>query len=221
MNYNKKFKIIIVGDTNTGKTTFIRNYLNYDIRYLSTTIALEYYFTEKYYFGSLIKINFCDISGNKNYFNISKNYLSNTDGIIMIYDINKKETIDNLYLWKKCILENNKEIENKILIIGNKNNNYLYQNKIVNYDNENENDNKINNLFTELPKIDVLEYKIDIYKEKNNIKKIVDDYIDNINEKYNKKINNNLENNNLENNKEMININLIEKNNSKKCCIIS
>ena len=54
---NEKLKIVIIGDTNTGKTTFIRNYLDYDIRYLSMTIALEYYFTEKYYSGSLVKIN--------------------------------------------------------------------------------------------------------------------------------------------------------------------
>ena len=121
----EKLKIVIVGDTNTGKTTFIRNYLDYDIRYLSMTIALEYYFAEKYYSGSLVKINFCDISGDKSYYQISKNYLYNADGIIMIYDVNKIESLENLYLWKKFLLENNKEIANKILVIGNCNNKYI------------------------------------------------------------------------------------------------
>jgi small GTP-binding protein len=146
----EKLKIVIIGDTNTGKTTFIRNYLDYDIRYLSMTIALEYYFAEKYYSGSLVKINFCDISGDKSYYQISKNYLHNADGIIMIYDVNKKESLENLYLWKKFLLENDKEIANKILVIGNCNNKYIYNSSIQNIDN-NIIDYKISNLFSDKP----------------------------------------------------------------------
>ena len=163
---DKKLKIVIVGDTNTGKTTFIRNYLDYDIRYLSMTIALEYYFTEKYYSDLLVKINFCDISGDKGYYQICKNYLYNTDGIIMIYNINKKESIENLYLWKKFLLENNKEIVNKILVIGNYNNKYTTNDSSIKNIDNNIIDDKISNLFADKPNIEIEEYKIDFYNEK-------------------------------------------------------
>jgi small GTP-binding protein len=220
----EKLKIVIVGDTNTGKTTFIRNYLDYDIRYLSMTIALEYYFAEKYYSGSLVKINFCDISGDKGYYQISKNYLYNADGIIMIYDVNKIESLENLYLWKKFLLENNKEIANKILVIGNYNNKYIdnsikIDNNII-YD-------KISNLFADKSNVEIEEYKIDFYNEKKTIKKLVDEYIDEIYLKLVK----NLENINLENKNDMINISLIKETKVEKtdivkycsknrCCII-
>ena len=225
MNYNKKLKIIIIGDTNTGKTTLIRNYLDYDIQFLSMTVALQYYFTEKYYSGDLIKINFCDISGDKSYYYISKNYLHNADGIIMIYDIYKKETIDNLHIWKKLILENNKEIINKILIIGNYNNknktiensniiDTIENNNVIDtIDSNNIIDNKIINLFIEYPNIEIEEYKIDFYNDKKIIKKIINDYV---NEIYSKiKLVNNLENNN-----DIINISLIKETQVKKnnCC---
>jgi small GTP-binding protein len=214
MDY-KKLKILIIGDTNTGKTTFIRNYLDYDIRYLSMTIALEYYYLEKYYSGSLIKINFCDISGDKGYYHISKNYLYNADGIIMIYDVNKIESLENLYLWKKFILENNKEIPNKILVVGNNNNKYT-----DNYKNLDNNlvDDKISNLFVENVDIQIEEYKIDFYNEKKTIKKLIDEYIDYIYLKLYK----NIENSNLENKNDMINISLIKetKVEKKSCCII-
>jgi small GTP-binding protein len=220
----EKLKIVIVGDTNTGKTTFIRNYLDYDIRYLSMTIALEYYFAEKYYSGSvfnpervsLVKINFCDISGDKGYYHICKNYLYNTDGIIMIYDVNKIESIENLYIWKKFLLENNKEIANKILVIGNCNNKYMTNNSsIKNIDNNIIND-KISNLFADKPNINIEEYKIDFYNEKNTIKKLVDDYIDEIYTKLEK----NLENINLENKNDMINISLIKETKIEKTDVV-
>jgi len=213
----EKLKIVIVGDTNTGKTTFIRNYLDYDIRYLSMTIALEYYFTEKYYSGSLVKINLCDISGDKGYYHISKNYLYNADGIIMIYDINKIESLENLYLWKKFILENNKEISNKILVIGNYNNKDTYYNN-KNIDINNIINDKISNLFADKPNIEIEEYKIDFYNEKKTIKKLIDEYIDNIYIKLVK----NLEYNNLENKNDMINISLVNetKKEKNKCCKI-
>jgi small GTP-binding protein len=218
----EKLKIVIVGDTNTGKTTFIRNYLDYDIRYLSMTIALEYYFTEKYYSGSLVKINFCDISGDKGYYQISKNYLYNADGIIMIYDVNKIESLENLYLWKKFLLENNKEIANKILVIGNCNNKYINNGNSKNIDNNiidnNIIDDKISNLFADKPNIEIEKYKIDFYNDKNNIKKLVDEYIGEIYTKLEK----NLENINLENKNDMINISLINetKIEKKRCCNI-
>ena len=202
----EKLKIVIVGDTNTGKTTFIRNYLDYDIRYLSMTIALEYYFTEKYYSNSLVKINFCDISGDKGYYQISKNYLYNADGIIMMYDVNKIESLENLYLWKKFLLENNKEIANKILVIGNCNNKYINNGNSKNIDNNiidnNIIDDKISNLFADKPNIEIEKYKIDFYNDKNNIKKLLDEYIGEIYTKLEK----NLENINLENKNDMINV---------------
>lgn len=203
---NEKLKIVIIGDKNTGKTTFIRNYLDYDIRYLSMTIALEYYFTEKYYSGCLVKINFCDISGDKSYYHISKNYLYNADGIIMIYDVNKKESIENLYIWKKFLLENNKEIANKILVIGNCNNKYMTNDSSIKNIDNNIIDDKISNLFADKPNIDIEEYRIDFYNEKKTIKKLVDEYIDEI---YNKLVPN-LENTNLENKNDMIDISLIK-----------
>jgi len=145
----------------------------------------------------------------------------------MIYDVNKIESLENLYLWKKFLLENNKEIANKILVIGNCNNKYMTNYGSSKNMNNNITDDKISNLFADKPNIEIQEYKIDFYNEKKTIKKLVDEYIDEI---YYKLVPN-LENTNLENKNDMIDISLIKETkvektdvvkycNKNRCCII-
>ena len=89
-NKKKIYKIVIIGDTYTGKSTLIRNYLNYDIKNISPTIGLEFYSINKSIEEENIKYNFYDTSGSISYYNICKNYLKNYDALIIIFDVSKK-----------------------------------------------------------------------------------------------------------------------------------
>ena len=66
-----------------------------------------------------MKINFWDTSGQERYRSITKQYFKGAQGIILVYDVTKKETFTNLQKWIKEIQQNAKE-EVRIIILGNK-----------------------------------------------------------------------------------------------------
>jgi small GTP-binding protein len=200
-NKKKIYKVVLVGDTYTGKSTLIRNYLNYDIKNISPTIGLEFYSITKNIEGNIVKYNFYDTSGNISYYNICKNYLKNYDALIIIFDISKKNAIENLYNLKKIIFENNKNfIFFPMLLIGNNIKN------IKNINDEIIKNFAQNNL--------MIYYEIDIIKCKNTLIDIIDIFLENIYN--NNKIQSNIINNKINNENK---INLIPKE-KKSCCNI-
>ncbi len=202
-NKKKIYKIVLVGDTYTGKSTLIRNYLNYDIKNISPTIGLEFYSITKNIEGNIVKYNFYDTSGNISYYKICKNYLKNYDALIIIFDISKKNAIENLYNLKKIIFENNKNfIFFPMLLIGNNIKNIKY------IDDEIIRSFAQNNL--------MIYYEINIIKSKNTLIDIIDIFLENIYN--NNKIQNNIIIKKIDNDN-ITKINLIPKE-KKSCCNI-
>jgi small GTP-binding protein len=204
-NKKKIYKIVIIGDTCTGKSTLIRNYLDNDIKNISPTIGLEFYSTIKFIEEKNIKYNFYDTSGNPAYNNICKNYLKNYDALIIVFDISNVNNLNNniLYNLKKKIFEHNKNFLNfPMLLIGNK----INIKDIKNINNEIIKKFALNN--------SMIYYEIDIIKSKNTLIDIIDNFLNYI---YNN--NSNIINNNINNNNDLTKINFIPKE-KNTCCTI-
>lgn len=115
-------KIFVIGDSNTGKTSIIKKFIQNKSNIDSTlpTVDLDIFIKNIITFTDNIKVKFYDFSG-KTDLSILKNYLSYTekDIFILFYDINNIKTFINLvkYIEKINKMTNIKYIFN---IIGNK-----------------------------------------------------------------------------------------------------
>jgi len=119
-DYKVTKKILLIGDPNVGKTSFLKRYLNdeYDNIYsptIGTNIKSSYVSCE----NNIYKLNFWDVSGQDKYRNNIQSYYKNIDGIILMYDVNDMDTFVNIKYWMSEI---NKYSSGKIIvsIVGNK-----------------------------------------------------------------------------------------------------
>ena len=115
-----KLKIIILGSSEVGKTSILNRYFNNEFSpNLLSTIGID--FKTKYFKfdEDKVKFNFIDTAGQEKFRAISVNYLKGTNGVILVYDITKKDTFDLIQGWIVDINENNKENIGKVLL-GNK-----------------------------------------------------------------------------------------------------
>ena len=116
-----KYKILILGDSKVGKSCFLTRYADKTFQedYLST-IGMDYkiknYELEN---GNIIKLYIWDTAGQDRFRSITSNYYKGADGIILIYDITKQETFNNVRNWITSIKE---EAPAKVVLIlvGNK-----------------------------------------------------------------------------------------------------
>ena len=115
------FKILMLGDSEVGKSCFLMRYSdNVFVENYITTIGLDYKLkTVKLDNGKTIKVQLWDTAGQDKYRTIAKNYYKGSHGILLLYDITKISSFDNIREWIRDIKE---EVdENAILfLIGNK-----------------------------------------------------------------------------------------------------
>ncbi len=116
------YKILLLGDSEVGKSCFLMRYAdNVFVDNYITTIGLDYKL--KYIqleSGETIKVQLWDTAGQDRYRTIAKNYYKGSHGILLLYDITKVNSFENIRDWIKDIRE---EVYEKaiIFLIGNKN----------------------------------------------------------------------------------------------------
>ena len=114
-------KIIIVGDTGVGKSNFLYRFVNGTFSQLyQPTIGIDYKskVIELPKSKQIVKVQFWDTAGQERYRSLNKLYFQRIEGIILMYDITKKDSFESLTDWIKLIFENVDNVP--ILLIGNK-----------------------------------------------------------------------------------------------------
>lgn len=112
-----KIKLIILGDSYTGKTSIISNY--YNCNYKNDT-RIDYYTK----LVNEIKVDTWDIKGDIAYNKITNTYIQDANAFIILFDITNKSSFNNISLWLERIRENSNIFGNRyypILLLGNKN----------------------------------------------------------------------------------------------------
>ena len=170
MRYNQLYKIILIGDTNVGKTSIISKYLTGVFPQPSSvipTIAAE--FATKIIQikeGGYIKAQIWDTAGQERYKSITYHHYRKSAGGLIVYDITKRSSFDNIQLWlndlkqladKECIIA---LIGNKLDIVQNNEKkrevtkeeaqSFAYLNHLLFYETSAYNDDKINDIFEEI-----------------------------------------------------------------------
>ena len=112
------YKVSIIGDCGVGKTTLINTYINgkYDYTPYNLTIGVDFYVK----MIKDIKLHIWDLSGDKYYKNIAKRYIDESIGILLVFDLSRKSTFNNLKSWIELI-DPDQIKKKQIILIGNKN----------------------------------------------------------------------------------------------------
>ena len=112
-------KLLIVGDSNVGKTSLLLQYTdNYYPDQHTATIGFEYkikIFQYKYY---NIKLQIWDTAGQERFHSITNNFFHNADGILFVYDITSIKSFNGVKVWIKEAEEKGQFY--KRILIGNK-----------------------------------------------------------------------------------------------------
>ena len=115
-----KINIITLGNSSVGKSSLIQRYVDEIFKDTLATIGFNSKSKTKILSnGEKLKICFYDTSGQEKYNSLSFNYIKNSDGILLMYDITKKESFLKIKDWIKNILEH-KDEDFPILLLGNK-----------------------------------------------------------------------------------------------------
>ena len=116
----EKLNLITLGNSAVGKTSYILKYTenNFQPVYL-TTIGVDFKSKEITLNDKKYKIIFYDTTGEERFRSIAVNTVKNAHGIVLMYDITKKKTFEDISLWMKGIKEI-KPDNFPIILIGNK-----------------------------------------------------------------------------------------------------
>lgn len=115
-----EFSIILLGESNVGKTSIINKFINGTFsNKLTCTINVE--FKTKYLKidkNLYAKLLIYDTAGQERYRSLTKQYYHNADGIILVFDLTDEDSFNKLNIWIKEINDNAGNVE--IILVGNK-----------------------------------------------------------------------------------------------------
>lgn len=127
-----RYNIMLVGESSVGKTSIINRFIdNRFNRNLKTTINIEFKIKSiKLDPNTVVDLKIWDTCGQERFHSITKNFYHEADGIFIIFDLGNTKSFSNLKLFLKDINDicniNNKAI----MIIGNKNDIPLEEQKV-------------------------------------------------------------------------------------------
>jgi Ras-related protein Rab-8A len=117
----EKINIILLGNTEVGKTSFILRYTEeyYQPIYL-TTIGIDFKVKEATLSNNKkYKLYFYDTTGQEKYRSIAVNLIKNAEGVLLMYDVTKKSSFQSISEWMESIY-NSKPKNFPIILAGNK-----------------------------------------------------------------------------------------------------
>ncbi|XP_065897987.1 uncharacterized protein [Dysidea avara] len=97
-------KIVIVGDSSTGKTSLLNQYIydKFSIAY-RPTIPLDFHSTELTCYDTKYKLHLWDTAGQERYKSITKAYYRDAVGALVVYDVTDKKSMEHCLQWKEEI----------------------------------------------------------------------------------------------------------------------
>jgi len=108
MNHNPKkytFKILLLGDLATGKTSIIRRYVKNEFTFnYKSTIGCD--FAERVVElenGDAVQVQLWDIAGQERFGSLMSVYCRGAHGVVYVCDATRNETLKNIVLWQQSL----------------------------------------------------------------------------------------------------------------------
>ncbi|XP_040572822.1 ras-related protein Rab-32-like [Lepeophtheirus salmonis] len=107
------FKILVIGDIGTGKTSYIKRYVkNMFSENYKATIGVD--FAIKILSldpNTIIRLQLWDIAGQERYGNMTRVYYRDSNAAMIVFDVTRQESFDAVLKWKR-------DLDSKVLIRG-------------------------------------------------------------------------------------------------------
>ena len=119
-DYDYLFKILILGDSFVGKTNILKRFIHNEFDSTTKeTVGVEFD-SKNYNFGEkTIKAQIWDTAGQERYRSVTKAYYKGAKGALLVYDISRRITFENIDNWL-IDLRTNGDKDILIILIGNK-----------------------------------------------------------------------------------------------------
>ena len=119
-DYDYLFKVLLLGDTDVGKSSLILRYTEETFNSkLVNSIGVDFKMKKKEIDGKIIKVQIWDTAGHERFRSITYSYYRGANAIIIVFDITDKKSFLSITEWLKQIEKHAKENVFKFLV-GNK-----------------------------------------------------------------------------------------------------
>eukprot|EP00058_Branchiostoma_floridae_P008344 XP_002593832.1 hypothetical protein BRAFLDRAFT_214835 [Branchiostoma floridae] len=114
------FKVVFVGDSGVGKSTFIYRVCHDDYKAtFSSTIGVDFHLKTVVAKNQKITMQLWDTAGQERFRSITKSYFRKADGVIIMYDVSTEPTFTSVRSWMESIQEGTSE-DTVLMLVGNK-----------------------------------------------------------------------------------------------------
>jgi len=120
-NYDFLYKVVVTGDSAVGKTNIITRFTTGEFHTENkATIGVEFGHAEiSLQDGTKVKVQIWDTAGQERFRAITRGYYRGAVGALIVYDITKKSTFDNVEKWLRELQEH-ADPAIVIMLVGNK-----------------------------------------------------------------------------------------------------
>ena len=137
MSDNLTFKVLTLGESSVGKTCILRRYVEGQFfKNQLSTIGIDFKSKTLQIGNHEIRLKIWDTAGEERFRNITSQYYKGAEGIILVFDLTKKESFDKINDWMKQIKVNTQSDEIAIVLLGNKKD--IVNERVVSFEEGNE-----------------------------------------------------------------------------------
>jgi small GTP-binding protein len=116
----KRFKLLLLGDSAVGKSSLILRWtMDTFSANLTSTVGVNFKSRKVQCYGEWIQVQVWDTSGQENFHKITTSYYRGAQGIMLVYDVTEKKSLENVTYWIKNIKAHASESV-QIVLVGNK-----------------------------------------------------------------------------------------------------
>ncbi|KAH7855977.1 hypothetical protein Vadar_031211 [Vaccinium darrowii] len=120
-SYDLSFKILLIGDSGVGKSSLLVSFISNSVEDLAPTIGVDFKIKQLTVGGRRLKLTIWDTAGQEKFRTLTSSYYRGAQGIILVYDVRRRETFTNLSdVWAKELELNSTNPDCVKMLVGNK-----------------------------------------------------------------------------------------------------
>ena len=113
------FKFLIIGDTEVGKSALLLRFTEQKYRDVQDlTVGVEFGARMIDVDGTEVKLEIWDTAGQEAFLSITRSYYRGADGALLVYDISRRATFQNLTRWLGEARQNSGNDDLKLILVG-------------------------------------------------------------------------------------------------------